>query len=229
MKILVIAPHPDDEVLGVGGTISKLACQGHDVTAVIVTKGWEPLFPNSQVEQVRSESAKAAKILGIKNLRFMDLPVTKLNELPKYELNKKFDDLITQEQPNYVFLPFHGDLHEDHRQVFQASMVALRPVADRQYVKRILCYETVSETHWTAPYLEVGFEPDLWVDISEHLPAKLEAMGKYKSQLQPEPSARSLEAIKSLSNWRGSIVGMNNAECFVTVRQYWFSGDKNIE
>lgn len=217
MKVLVVSPHPDDEVLGAGGTIARLASEGNDVTVAIVTRGWEPLFAKSQVEQVRAEARAANEVLGVKHLRFMDLPVTKLNEIPKHELNKAFEQLVSEEEPELVFLPFSGDLQEDHRQVFDACMVALRPVASRKYVKQILCYETVSETHWSG----ASFEPQLWVDISNHLSAKLEAMRRYKSQLQQGPDARSLEAISSLAKWRGSIVGMAAAECFTVVRECW--------
>lgn len=221
MKVLVVSPHPDDEVLGVGGTIARLASEGNDVTVTIVTKGWEPLFPDSQVEQVRAEARAANKVLGVKSLRFMDLPVTKLNEIPKHQLNKDFEQLIDEEKPELVFCPFCGDRQEDHRQVFGACMVALRPVESRKFVKRILCYETVSETHWSGAYIERCFEPQLWVDISNHLSTKLKAMRRYSSQLQEEPDARSLEAISSLAKWRGSMVGFSAAECFVVVRECW--------
>lgn len=221
MKVLVVSPHPDDEVLGVGGTIARLVSEANDVTVTIVTKGWEPLFPDSQVEQVRDEARAANEILGINSLRFMDLPVTKLNDVPKHKLNKEFEKLMNEEEPEIVFLPFSSDLQEDHRQVFETSMVALRPAVSRKYVKRILCYETVSETHWPAAHVESFFEPQLWVDISNHLPVKLEALRCYKSQLQQEPDARSLKAISSLARWRGSMVGMHAAECFVTVRESW--------
>jgi LmbE family N-acetylglucosaminyl deacetylase len=221
MKVLVVSPHPDDEVLGVGGTIARLANEGNDITVAIVTKGWEPLFPNSQVEQVRLEANAASRVLGVKSLRFMDLPVTKLNMLPKHQLNEEFENLIKQEEPELVFLPFCGDRHEDHRQVFNACMVALRPEVNYKCVKQILCYETVSETHWSAAYVESCFEPQLWVDISNHLSTKLKAMRSYASQLRQEPDARSLEAISSLAKWRGSMVGMSAAECFVVVRQCW--------
>jgi LmbE family N-acetylglucosaminyl deacetylase len=221
MKVLVISPHPDDEVLGAGGTIARLAREGNEITVVIATKGWEPLFALSQVEQVRAEAVEASKVLGVKSLRFMDLPVTRLDSMPRHELNKVFDELIGQEKPELVFLPFYGDIHEDHRQIFEACMVALRPVSNRKYVKQILAYETVSETHWSAPYIENNFEPQLWVDISEQLPTKLEAMRQYKSQLQAEPDARSIEALSSLAKWRGSVVGIHAAECFSIVRQIW--------
>lgn len=219
MKALVISPHPDDEVLGVGGTIHRLTRTGHDVTVAIVTRGWAPLYPDEQVAQVRAEAQAANATLGVKNVRFMDLPVTKLHALPEHELNAAFDRLILAEQPEWVFLPFPGDRHEDHRQVFDASMVALRPVADRAFVKRILCYETVSETHWAASHVEPTFHPQVWFDISSDLDAKLSAMRAYASQVRPAPDARSLDAVRALATWRGSIVGLPAAEVFVLVRE----------
>jgi LmbE family N-acetylglucosaminyl deacetylase len=221
MKVLVVSPHPDDEVLGAGGTIARLADEGNDITVAIVTRGWEPLFTDAQVQQVRAEADSASELLGIKSLRFMDLPVTKLHNIDEHELNNKFEQLINDQTPELVFLPFCGDRHEDHRQVFDACMVALRPTIDRKFVKRILCYETVSETHWSTAYVESSFQPQLWVDISDYLSVKLEAMRRYKSQLRPEPDARSLEAISSLAKWRGSMVGIAAAECFVVVRECW--------
>ncbi len=221
MKILVVAPHPDDEILGAGGTIARMAKEGHEITVAIVTKGWEPLFPESQVEQVRAEAQEANSFLGVKAVRFLDLPVTRINEIPLYQLNGLFDQLMDQEQPRMVFLPFYGDRHEDHRRIFESCMVALRPVDRRKHVERVLCYETVSETHWSTPYVEPHFQPNLHIDISEYLERKIGAMRRYMSQVRPMPDARSLEALKSLATWRGSTVGREAAEAFVSVRECW--------
>ena len=219
MNVLIIAPHPDDEVLGVGGTMHRLASEGHDVAVAIVTKGWPPLFPDEQVQQVRTEAQAAADALGVSKLHFMDLPVTQLHALPEHKLNEAFDRLILDTQPEWVFLPHPGDRHEDHRQVFDACMVALRPVASRNFVRRVLCYETVSETHWSVSGIEPQFEPHVWIDISSHLDAKLAAMQKYVSQVRPAPDARSLEAVTALATWRGSVVGLPAAEAFMLVRE----------
>ncbi len=221
MRVLVIAPHPDDEVLGAGATIHRLAEEGNDITTAIATKGWPPLFQESQVEQVRTEAHAANDKLGVKDLRFLDLPVTKLHAVPEHELNAAFDTLVTDVQPELVLLPFPGDRHEDHKQVFDACQVALRPVADRAFVKRVLCYETVSETHWSAPALEPAFDPQLYIDVTDHLGAKLAAMRAYASQVRPAPDARSLEAVTALAQWRGSVVAMHAAEAFVTIRECW--------
>jgi LmbE family N-acetylglucosaminyl deacetylase len=220
MKVLVVAPHPDDEVLGVGGTLHRLAAAGHAVTVAIATKGWAPLFPDSQVAQVRAEAQAAADILGVRRLRFMDLPVTRLNELPRSEVNAAFDRLFAEEQPDWALLPHPGDRHEDHRQCFAAAMVATRPVAGRPTPRRILCYETVSETHWAAAGLEPAFAPHVWLDVSDHLEAKLAAMRAYASQVRPAPDARSLEAVRALAVWRGTVVGMKAAETFMVVREF---------
>jgi LmbE family N-acetylglucosaminyl deacetylase len=219
VKILVIAPHPDDEVLGMGGTMCRLAAEGHEITVAIITRGWAPLFPDAQVQQVRSEARAANELLGVRTVRFLDLPVTRLHELPEHELNGAMAKLVVDEEPEWVFMPHPGDRHEDHRQVFDAGLVALRPVRGREYVRRIWCYETVSETHWAAPNIEPNFEPHTWFDITDHLETKLAAMQRYGSQMQPFPAPRSLEAVRALAVWRGSVVSMGAAESFVVVRE----------
>jgi len=219
MKILVMATHPDDETLGMGGTIARFASEGHHVTVTIVTRGWEPLFPESFIEKGRNEAREANEILGVKSLLFMDLPVTRLNQLPRHEINGKFNELMELEKPEMVFLPFAGDRHIDHREVFEACLVSIRPSPNCKQLKKILCYETVSETHWASPYIEPNFEPNLWVDITDYLETKLKAAKKYQTQLQAEPYSRSVDALTSLAKWRGSIVGMHAAECFYVVRE----------
>lgn len=221
MRVLVIAPHPDDEVLGVGGTIHRLAGEGHEVAVAIVTKGWAPLFPESQVAQVRAEATAANEVLGTGSLRFMDLPVTRLDAMPRNELYAAFDRLIGDVRPDWAFLPFPGDRHEDHRQVFEACQVALRPLDGEGFVNRVMCYETVSETHWAVPQIEPVFDPHCFIDITPHLEAKVEAMKRYASQVRPSPDARSIEAVQALARFRGSVVRMNAAEAFMLVRDCW--------
>jgi len=219
-NVLVIAPHPDDEVLGCGGTIARMVREGASVTVAIVTKG-TPLFPAAQVRQVRAEARKASRQLGVQQLLFLDLPVTTLHVMPEHKLNRVFSDLMDKGKPDTVFLPFPGDRHEDHRQVFDAAMVAMRPDGRRALASRICCYETVSETHWSAPGVEPAFEPNWYVDVSRTLDDKLSAMRQYKSQLAEAIPARSIEAIEALARFRGSVVGMNAAEAFCVVRDLW--------
>lgn len=219
MKMLVVAPHPDDEVLGCGGTIRRYAAAGHEVHIAIVTRGWAPLYPDSQVEQVRSEARASAAILGAAELHFLDLPVTRLAELPEHELNGAISGLLDRVQPGWVFLPYRSDLHEDHKQIFDAAQVALRPLPNRLGVERVLCYETLSETHWHAPQAEPAFTPQVFIDISTTLDAKIEAMRAYKSQMRDAPNARSIESIEALARFRGMTVHRHAAEAFVLLRE----------
>ncbi len=216
-NVLVVAPHPDDEVLGCGGTIRRFVQAGDAVTVAIATKG-TPLFPASQVRQVRSEARKACAVLGVKKLLFLDLPVTTLHLIPECKLNAVFSKLVASAKPDLALIPFPGDRHQDHREVFDAMMVAMRPDGRRHRVGRIACYETVSETHWSAPGLEPTFEPNWYVDISATLPDKLAAMREYRSQLTEGIPARSITAIEALARFRGSVVGMPAAEAFWIVR-----------
>ncbi|NLX12927.1 MAG: PIG-L family deacetylase [Phycisphaerales bacterium] len=226
MKTLIISPHPDDEVLGCGGTIRRLVKQGGHVVVAIVTKG-TPLYPAAQVRTVRAEARKAAKRLGVAELLFMNLPVTTLHLMPEHKINRVFDRLINRQvMPDTIFLPFPGDRHEDHRQVFEAAMVALRCDGRRRAVQRVYCYETVSETHWAAPGLEPAFEPTTYADISDTLSDKLAAMQCYRSQLAAGIPARSIEAIEALARFRGSVVGLPAAEAFHLVRELWIKASK---
>ena len=154
-------------------------------------------------------------------LLFLDLPVTTLHRIPEHKLNAIFSKLVEQTRPHTVLLPFPGDRHEDHRQTFDAAMVAMRPDGRRHQVERILCYETVSETHWAAAGIEPVFNPHCFIDISATLADKLAAMKAYASQLEEGIPARSLKAIEALARFRGSVAGMEAAEAFQHVRDLW--------
>lgn len=221
MNVLVIAPHPDDEVLGCGGTIHRLAGQGHRVTVAIATRGWSPLYSPESVEQVRDEARRASDHLGVAELQFLDLPVTQLKDLPAHKINKVFVDLLEGCRPDLLLLPFPADRHEDHRQVFLAASVAARPTAGTTRPGTVACYETPSETHWHAPGVESPFDPNWFVDITDHLEAKLAGLQCYESQVSDgsAPPARLPEAVASLARWRGANVGLGAAEAFVIVRR----------
>lgn len=215
--VLVIAPHPDDEVLGCGASIASWALGSTRVTVAIVTTGL-PLYPESQVTAVRGEARGANDYLGVSDLRFLDLPVTTLHLMPEHELNKVFIDLVADTRPDVVLLPFPGDRHEDHRQIFDAALVALRTDGRRHRVARVACYETVSETHWSAAGIEPVFDPNWFVDVTDTLDTKLDAMRLYESQLADGIPARSIQAITALARFRGSIVGLDAAEAFCIIR-----------
>ncbi len=218
MKVLVIAPHPDDEILGCGGTMAKLASQGHEVSVCIVTKGMPPLFDPAFIEQGRSECRKADALLGVKETFFLDLPAVMLETVPRHVFNQKLADAISRVQPEEVYIPHRGDMQIDHQMVVDAAMVALRPKYEH-VVQRIYAYETLSETGWNLPNVQNEFIPTVYVDIRGQLEAKLHAMGIFQSQLGQFPAARSIGALEALARYRGATVGVPAAEAFMLIRQ----------
>lgn len=218
MKVLVIAPHPDDEVLGCGGTIAKYAKQGHEVYIAIVTKGCEPLFSTKSVDQVRNECIRADQYLGVKETIFMDFPAAMLEEVPRYRFNDAFIKLVQDIKPDVVFLPHRGDMQIDHKMTVDAAMVALRPKY-KHVVRKILVYETLSETGWDAPNTTNEFIPTVYSDISEYLETKLEAMNIFTTQVAEYPNARSVESIRALAIYRGTNMGLKAAEAFSLIRE----------
>ncbi|AKQ41679.1 hypothetical protein CP97_06040 [Aurantiacibacter atlanticus] len=217
-KVLAIAPHPDDEVLGCGGTLARLVDEGADVTIAIATKGNPPAFLAEQVERVMQETQKAHHILGVRDTRQMGLPAAALDTLPAAQTNSAFAELIGDIAPDTLLLPFIGDIHLDHQIVFLAAMVAARP-RNNDAPCQILAYETLSETNWFAAPTTPAFVPNVFVDISATLGRKLDAFAAFESQVRPFPEERSIEALKALATLRGSAVHARAAEAFMLVRQ----------
>lgn len=222
MRILVIAPHADDETLGMGGSLSRFVAEGHKVTVAVVTghgDGDHPLWPQSVWDTVRAEARRAMSVLGVKDLLFEEVPAAQVAETPVWKLNRVTESIVAKVQPEILYVPFPFDLHKDHREIFHSLSVAWRTSSETgRGIREIYCYETQSETHWNIPYVEAGFLPNCWVDISATLETKLEALACYESQIRPAPDARSIEAVKALAVWRGSQVGVTAAEAFVAVR-----------
>lgn len=218
MRVLVIAPHPDDEIIGVGGVIAKRCNNGHEVYVCVVTKGVEPMFKEEIIEQGRNECRKADKILGVKDTVFLDFPAVMLETVPRNKFNGKLIEIIQDIKPEEVYIPHRGDMQLDHQLVVDAAMVALRPKYSH-VVSRIYSYETLSETGWNIPNTVNEFIPNVYEDISNELELKLKAMEIFKSQLSDFPAARSLGAIDALARYRGSIVNCKAAEAFSLVRE----------
>lgn len=213
MRILIFAPHNDDEVLGLGGTIAKYSKLGYEVYICEVTSGSNL----ERVNMIQSEALEAHEILGVKETIFLGLPLIGLKSMPTSDLNSKIQKVVERVKPNIAFIPHKGDMHIDHFEVAQSAMVALRPITNPQ-LKAIYSYETLSETEWSIPSVENTFIPNVWIDVTATLEKKLEAMKCYKSQLCDFPHPRSIKTIKSLSEYRGSTIGVDNAESFMTIR-----------
>jgi N-acetylglucosamine malate deacetylase 1 len=217
-RALVIAPHPDDEVLGCGGTIARLTKAGKPVDVAILTRGMPPAYTDVQVDAVRAEAAAAHAELGVHKTHYLNFPAAGLDQTPQAELNGAIRDLLLEVTPDTVFVPFVGDIHIDHQLVFASVMVASRPAGGFR-PSRILAYETLSETNWSAPYLSPPFTPNVFIDIDGFLEAKLSAFACFASQCRDFPNERSRVSLEALARLRGSCVHAPAAEAFVLVRE----------
>jgi LmbE family N-acetylglucosaminyl deacetylase len=218
-KILVVAPHADDEIIGCGGTIAKAISQGDEVYIVIVTNanvGAPELFNEEAIQNVRAEALEAHKYLGVKETFFLDFPAPALNAFPEYKISVELSKIINKVKPNILYLPHPGDLHQDHKATYRASLVAARPQGN-YCVEEIYCYETLSETEW-APYQEKAFIPNVFNDVTDFFEYKLKAMQFFKSQLKEFPHTRSTETFEALAKFRGATVGVKRAESFIVER-----------
>jgi len=212
--VLVIAAHPDDEVLGCGGTIAKHVLAGDDVAIVFMTNG-ESSRQSTVSDNITSRSkacGEALKILGIKYVMNFDFPDNMMDQVPLLKVTKSIETAIERFTPSIVYTHFSEDLNVDHRITHQAVMTACRPQAWSP-VQSIYCFEVLSATEWNS-YTKSKFNPNKFVDVSDVWPIKLSALDKYSKELRPFPHSRSIETIEALSIYRGATVGLKKAEAF---------------
>ncbi len=214
-RITVIAPHPDDETIALGGTISRFSSNNCHVSILIVSGHLPPIYSEAEFLKTQQESENAFKILKVKNHKFEKIPATYIHEKPVSQINSLISNFIRETKPDIVFIPY-PDRHIDHRTIFDASVVACRPV-DNNFPKWVLAYETLSETHWNVPGIEPAFVPELFIDISDYIDTKNKALMCYKSQIEGNKS-RSVEACNALAKFRGSQNNCDFAEAFKVVR-----------
>jgi LmbE family N-acetylglucosaminyl deacetylase len=215
-RVLVVAAHPDDEVLGCGGVILRHVAQGDEVRVLVASRGSSDLYTAAYVESVRAEMRAAHGVLGVSDTFLLDFPAPKLDLTASHELADAVSRAVRDYRPTLAYVPHQGDVHVDHRAVHQAALVAFRPVNDCP-VRRLLAYETLSETEWAGP--GQAFSPTLFVDIGPYLERKLQAAACYGSQMRPSPHPRSLAMLESLARLRGSAAGLQAAEAFVLIRE----------
>ena len=215
--ILIIAPHPDDEILGLGGTISKLSSQGHKVTILTVSGHLPPLYKEEVFEEHKSQALEAHKIVGAYDSKFLEIPATFVKDQTTAELNGKIYEVLKNTQPQIVFLPF-PDRHIDHQVVFESCMVVIRPLHDGKCVELAASYEVLSETHWNAPAIEPVFNPNITIDITDHIDTKLSALSCFKDEIMPFPGPRSIEAVEALAKFRGTQAGFAYGESLQLLR-----------
>ena len=207
MKILVIAPHPDDEVLGMGGTIKKLS-KKNKIILCVVSEGATAQYKDKKMIKVRRDSCKkTAKILGISQTIFLDYPDMRLN-LSHLDINKKLEEIIEKYRPEIVYTAPKNDLNLDHQMVFNSTLVACRP---KSGVKQILCYEIQGNT-------KVPFVPNVFENIEKEFPYKIKGFKMYESEVEEFPNPRSITAIENLAIQRGVESGTKKAEAFELIR-----------
>ena len=219
-RVLIVAPHCDDEVLGCGGTIKFLADKGLDITLYIVTghgDGIHPIWPKDLWDTIHNECENSSSYLGIKKTIYGNLPAVCLPDLPIYKVNEEIKSVLSQIKPTVIFMPWKGDMHKDHEIINYALSVNLRPYLPiNKSVRLVLSYEVLSETNLPLePSNFSQFTPNFYIDISKYIKYKLRAMEFYQSQLTNSSSPRSIEAIKALAKLRGVHINKEFAEAFI--------------
>jgi len=221
MRILVLAPHADDEILGCGGLISKYSSDGHEVFIAILTNasiGAPEIFSENGIKVIREAALKAHKLLNVKETIFLDLPAPQLDQYPMFKITDQIKALVKKYTPDIFLIPHKGDVHIDHKVIHDAALVAIRPIS-RHKIKKILVYETLSETEWGDPAGSDYFKPNYYLDISEHIENKKKAFSFFASQVKLYPHPRSLEGISVLAQYRGMTVNVPFAEAFMMIRE----------
>lgn len=218
-SILVVAPHPDDETYGCGGTLLRHIDCGDMVHWLIVTDmRTEHGFSRTQFEQRQIEIRKVATMFGLTKIHNLGLPPAKIDTLPKYDLVAKIGKIVNCVSPEIIYLPFRGDVHTDHAIVFDA-VVSCTKWFRYPYIRRVLCYETLSETDFDLNPQMAKFTPNCFVDISLHIDRKIEIAQTYQEEMGQFPFPRSAEALRALAQVRGAACGSKAAESFIILRE----------
>ncbi len=210
--VLIVAAHPDDELLGAGGTAARHAAAGDQVYSAVMCEG-ESLRYQKDVGQ-RKAMVRAAEILGVKRVDSLGFPDQRLDTFTLTELIAPLEKLSEELRPNIVYCQYGGDINRDHQLLFEAANVAFRPLDP--WIEEFLTFYTVSSSEWGYPH---GFIPDTWVDISAVLEKKIQAFSCYQSEVRAYPHPRSREALRHAAHFFGNQCCMDAAEAFKTVRR----------
>ena len=216
---MVIAPHPDDETLGCGGTLLKHKENHDEIYWLIVTSmkeedGWKP----SEVEKRSSEINEISNAYGFKNTFNLDFPTTKLDIIPFDILVMSISKVVDDVKPHTIYIPNRSDIHSDHRKVFESAISACKSFR-MKFIKKILMYECLSETEFAPSLQENAFSPNYFVDISKYLEEKINILKVYKSELKEFPFPRSEINVRALASYRGATADVSAAEAFVLIKE----------
>ena len=215
-KVLVISPHPDDETLGCGGTLIRHKKEGDEIHWLIMTNvnSSEKKSHSVKEKEIR-EVSKAYNFDSTSRTKFL---TSELDSAPRKEIIQVISKVFEEIQPNYLYLPFKNDIHSDHSIVFDAAASCTKSFR-YPYVKKVMIYETISETEFAIRPDKEQFKPNLWIDISDYIDEKIEIMSLYESEIGKEPFPRSEQNIRSLAKFRGSTVGALSAEAFILLKE----------
>lgn len=222
-EVLVVAAHPDDELLGLGGTIRRLVNEGVICRALIIGEGITSRAGKRseadarELEELREDAVKASKIVGYSSIDLCQFPDNRLDSVDLLDVIKTVSEYMEKYNPDTIFTHHHGDLNIDHRVVCEAVITACRPVGNYN-VKRIYAFETPSSTEWNYTY-EEPFVPNVYFDVTDTVTSKVDAMRCYRSESTVYPHPRSSEALLALASYRGSNVGVRYAEGFELLRE----------
>lgn len=218
-SVVVIAAHPDDELLGCGGTVALHSRAGDRVTSIVVCEGESLRYGPGGVGQ-SDHTRRAAEVLGVRDVRALGFPDQKLDTFTLTEIITPLERVVRETRPEIVYCQFGGDANRDHEILFRALLIATRPT--ESFLRAVYAFDTASSTEWGYPRT---FVPDTWVDISETLETKIEAMGCYESEVRPYPHPRSLDALRHRAHAWGNQACMDAAEVFMTVRRTMRHGE----
>ncbi|GGE72091.1 PIG-L deacetylase family protein [Priestia taiwanensis] len=214
-RVLVIGAHPDDELLGAGGTLRRLVEEGHEVVSVITALGRK-----EEVHHMQKFSERANKVIGINEVIFLKHANLELELIPLHELTKEIEELIETYKPSKIFTHHYGDLNSDHLVTFQAVLTATRPLPGRDPIE-LITFETVSSSEWNVATPEKVFKPNYFVNVTNQMDKKIEALKHYEVEMRDFPHPRSYEGVRHLGNVRGMTIGVPYAEAFEIVRRIW--------
>lgn len=223
MRILVVAAHPDDEVLGCGGTIARLARENHDVYITILGEGITSRYKRreqadpSLLEKLHMCSRQVAKILGARDVFLYKLPDNRFDTVPLIDVVKIIESIVANLTPEIIYTHHGGDLNIDHMVVHRAVLTATRPMKG-QPVREVYAFEVPSSTEWAFQRFESVFRPNVFVNISCTLDVKVQALSHYETEIRTFPHPRSPEAVRTIAYRWGSAVGCEAAEAFELVR-----------
>ena len=220
MKVLVISAHPDDETLGCGGVLLKHKAAGDSLYWLVATQVHQPQWSSETIERKTAELAEVSQAYGMKQCFKLGLPAAQLDTLPMADLMQHLHEVITEVSPETVYLVNGGDVHTDHNAVFTAAMSVLKPFHMGSLgVRRVICYETLSSTE-AAPYqTNNAFTPNIFSDITPYLERKIDILGMYLTEAQPDPMPRGPSAVRALARFRGATISVDYAEAFMLVRE----------